>query len=76
MLMKDLPMGKQHPWRFWKKSQVAVQQQALEETVKTLRMNGLIKLTSNNTWLITPDYEEAQALKKQIADDEKVASEM
>ena len=39
-------------------------------------MNGLIKLTSNNTWLITPDYQEAQVLKKQIEDDEKIASEM
>ena len=41
-----------------------------------LKSKGLLKNTDGNTFEVVASFEESEALRKQIADDEKVASQM
>ena len=56
--------------------QFAHNRQMFIDGFHVLKSKGLLKNTDGNTFEVVASFEESEALRKQIADDEKVASQM
>ena len=56
--------------------QFAHNRQMFIDGFHVLKSKGLLKNTDGNTFEVVASFEESEALRKQIADDEKVAIQM